>query len=159
MPQSFRGREASDWAPDIGFYVSLGPSSETPRNPESTTKGILLQSDIAVTGVLTHFFQQAAADLSPCSRKINLVHLTLRQGAGNRRRSGREAEDLRASRLQPFLLSPIEGERRKGGLGDPSTRSQGKHNPMSLYLGRNQFTGLVNHGVPVDPDIKRHGPV
>jgi hypothetical protein len=79
-------------ASDIGFYVYFGPSSETPRNAESTTKDILLQSEIAVTGVLTYFFQQAAADLSPCSRIINLVHLTPRQGAGNRRRSGREAE-------------------------------------------------------------------
>jgi hypothetical protein len=81
-------------ASDIGFYVSFGPSSETPRNPESTTKGILLQSDIAVTGVLTHFFQQAATDSSPCSRKVKLVDLTLRQGTGNRRRFRRQAETV-----------------------------------------------------------------
>jgi hypothetical protein len=92
MPQSFRRRGASDRASDIGFYVYFGPSSETPWNPGSATKEILLQSDIAVTGVLTHFSQQAAADSSCCSRKVKLVDLTLRQGAGNRRRSVREAE-------------------------------------------------------------------
>jgi hypothetical protein len=84
QPGFLRGWMGSTPASDIGFCVCFGPSSETPRNPESTAKGILLQSDIAVTAVLTHFSRQSSADSSPCSRKINLVHLTLRQGAGNR---------------------------------------------------------------------------
>jgi hypothetical protein len=41
-------------------YGNYGPSAATPRNPGSTTKDILLQSDVAATGVLTHCFQQAA---------------------------------------------------------------------------------------------------
>ncbi|MGA2264332.1 MAG: hypothetical protein ABSH28_23225 [Acidobacteriota bacterium] len=81
--------------PIWGCYVNFGLSAATPRNPELTTNGIVLQSNSAATGVLTHFLLRAIADSSPCSRKIKLVDFTLRQGAGNRRRSGRQAEAVK----------------------------------------------------------------
>jgi len=71
--------------PIWGSYFNYGPSAANPRNSGSTTKDILLQSDVATIRVLTHLFQQAAADSSSCSRKIKLIDLTLgviRQNSG-----------------------------------------------------------------------------
>jgi len=57
------GRGTQGWVAQLliwGSYVNFGPSAATPRNPESTTKDILLQSDVAATGVLTHFSASGA---------------------------------------------------------------------------------------------------
>jgi len=113
-----------------------------PRNPESTTEGILLQSDIAVTGVLTHFFQQAAADSSRCSRKVKLVDLTLRQGAGNRRRPRREAEAFK----DPPMASNIYWM--KGGLvikADNQLQIYGTlfHDKRNIYFSKSEVLCLA----------------
>jgi len=90
-----------------GDYVNSDPFAAIPEL-RTATEGILLQSDVAATGILKHFFQQAAL----CSGKIKLVGLTVRQGVGNRRESGRQAG-------WPKSLSKTPREVKK--LGRPGT--------------------------------------
>jgi len=94
-----------------GSFANRGPSAATPRNPGSTTKNISLQSDVAATGVLTHFFQQARADSSPCSRKVKLVDFTVRSLEDRHRELGpRPGDDDRGSACGTGSRSDAFGE-------------------------------------------------
>jgi hypothetical protein len=76
-------------------YVNFAPSAATPRNSGSTTKVILLQCEVAATGVLTHLFSQRQRIRSPAHEK----------SSSSITRSGRAATGMRLiGNRQPYSL-------------------------------------------------------
>jgi len=120
-------------------YVDFGPSAATSQSSVPITSGILRQRDFAGYGIPTRLLP--ARRINPaCSRKAKLIYGALRQCAGNRRRSGRQAKAVRyfLNRLRdygeykPQRFRKRRGPARRTRNGHPGIHSHPKHSSPDM---------------------------